>query len=63
MAYLATVASSITSDMGGSLTGPIARGDLGTVGANLDALGDDPWAGVYRAVLAAVKSDRERGAS
>lgn len=35
-----------------ALTGPLARRDLGTVGRDLEALGEDPYAGVYRAFAA-----------
>jgi hypothetical protein len=61
LAYLETVASNLAADSGGALTGPLARGDQETVAANLAALGADPWARVYRAVVAAVEAERRAG--
>lgn len=56
LAYLETVAANLSADAAGALTGPLARGDRETVQANLAALGNDPWAAVYRAVVAAVEA-------
>jgi len=52
--YLETVALNIRADVGTAVTGPVVRGDSGTIEAHLAELGDDPWAGVYRAFLEAV---------
>jgi 3-methyl-2-oxobutanoate hydroxymethyltransferase len=53
-AYLETVALNIHEDPESAVTGPVVRGDRGTILAHLDELGDDPWGGVYRAFLKAV---------
>ena len=47
--YLARVAANLTADPGGALTGPLARGDIATVSANLKALEGDPFYAVYAA--------------
>ena len=47
--YLARTLENTFRDPGRALTGPLARGDRGTVRNNLAALGDDPYAAVYRA--------------
>jgi len=52
--YLETVALNIRADVGSAVTGPVVRGDAGTIRAHLAELGDDPWGGVYRAMLTAV---------
>ncbi len=41
------------------LTGPLARGDKATIKANLDALGSDPFATIYKAF---VKANQTTGA-
>ncbi len=51
--YLDTVAHNIRADVEGAVTGPIVRGDDGTVAAHLAELGAGPWGGVYRAFLGA----------
>ena len=61
LAYLDTVAANLAVDPGGALTGPLARGDGETVRANLAALGDGPWAEVYRAVAGAAEAERGEG--
>ncbi len=62
--YLETVALNIRADVGTAVTGPVVRGDTGTIEAHLAELGDDPWAGVYRAFREAVGvSDPTRAAS
>jgi hypothetical protein len=40
-----------------ALTGPLARGDRGTIRANLAALGDDPLAAVYRSLARTIDPD------
>lgn len=47
--YLRRTLENTLADGGAALTGPLARGDRATVQRNLAALGDDPWAEVYRA--------------
>jgi predicted short-subunit dehydrogenase-like oxidoreductase (DUF2520 family) len=47
--YLRRTLENTLGDRAGALTGPLARGDRATVERNLEALGGDPWAGVYRA--------------
>jgi hypothetical protein len=58
-AYLETVVANLREDPEGSVTGPLTRGDDATVASNLEALGDDPWAGVYRAVVQALRWEGE----
>lgn len=48
-AYLYQTLENTLESGGKALTGPLARGDRGTVDRNLAALGDDTYAGVYRA--------------
>ena len=52
--YMETVFENMRADLAGSLTGPLVRGDVGTVRENLRALGDDPFAEVYRAFVQAM---------
>jgi predicted short-subunit dehydrogenase-like oxidoreductase (DUF2520 family) len=47
--YLRQALENHLRDPEGALTGPLARGDDGTMTRNLAALGDDPLAAVYRA--------------
>ncbi len=42
----------------GELTGPLARGDEGTIARNLEALAGDPYRGVYEAFVAAYRAQR-----
>jgi len=56
-AYLETVAINVRTDPDAAVTGPVVRGDAGTIAAHLASLGDDPWAGVYRAFLATVGAE------
>jgi len=49
--YLDAMARTIGLHKGAALTGPLARGDTATMEANLTALGDDPFAAVYRALV------------
>jgi predicted short-subunit dehydrogenase-like oxidoreductase (DUF2520 family) len=55
--YLERVARNLTTGRA-TLTGPLARNDLGTIDRHLAALGEDPFAAVYRAFVAAYRSDR-----
>lgn len=52
--YLASVAATLRSGGASSLTGPLARGDQGTVRRNLEALADDDFGDVYRAFVRVV---------
>lgn len=47
--YLARLAANVASDGGRALTGPLARGDVETIEANLKALEGDPFQSVYSA--------------
>lgn len=47
--YLAQVAANLQRDPDRALTGPLGRGDVDTVRANLDALEGDPFHAVYAA--------------
>ena len=47
--YLAQVTTNLLADASRSLTGPLARGDVETIGANLTALEGDPFHAVYAA--------------
>ncbi|MCW8924949.1 MAG: DUF2520 domain-containing protein [Xanthomonadales bacterium] len=47
--YLAKTLDNTLAGGGQALTGPLARGDVRTVSQNITALGDDTYAGVYRA--------------
>lgn len=47
--YLERTLDNTFESGGKALTGPLARGDAGTVRRNLEALGEDSFAGVYRA--------------
>ena len=43
----------------GTVTGPLARGDEGTIARNLEALAGDPFQGVYEAFVAAYRSQNQ----
>lgn len=47
--YLARTLENSLESGGKALTGPLVRGDVGTVQQNLAALGNDPFANIYRA--------------
>ncbi|HEY3384721.1 MAG TPA: DUF2520 domain-containing protein [Vicinamibacterales bacterium] len=51
--YLQRVAANLVADAGGALTGPLARGDTGTMAADLHALEGDQLHGVYAAFVRA----------
>ena len=51
--YLAGMAANLLTDAGGALSGPLSRGDVETIGANLKALEGDPFHAVYRAFVRA----------
>jgi predicted short-subunit dehydrogenase-like oxidoreductase (DUF2520 family) len=53
-AYMETVFENLRVDPGGSLTGPLSRGDVETIRRNLQALGSDPFRDVYRAFVRAM---------
>lgn len=46
--YARQTIENVFADPGGALTGPLARGDLSTQERNLQALGEDPFADIYR---------------
>jgi hypothetical protein len=45
--YLAQTVANLLTDANRALTGPLTRGDVETIGANLTALEGDPFHGVY----------------
>ena len=47
--YLEKIAANLAANPDTSLTGPLARADATTVKANLAALRDDPYVGIYEA--------------
>ena len=47
--YLTQMTANLLTDASAALTGPLVRGDAGTVEANLNALEGDPFQGVYSA--------------
>jgi 2-dehydropantoate 2-reductase len=47
--YLARTAANLMTDPRRALTGPLARGDAGTIAANLRALEGDPFHAIYSA--------------
>ncbi|MEQ1878008.1 MAG: DUF2520 domain-containing protein [Bdellovibrionia bacterium] len=49
--YLESIVRGIQANPKDSLTGPLARGDVKTIEANLAALKGDPLEGIYRAFL------------
>ena len=51
--YLARVAANLLADPGRALTGPLVRGDAGTISQHLNALEGDPYQRVYRAFVEA----------
>ena len=57
--YLVQVFESTIRDSKKNLTGPLVRDDKATIGANLDALRDDPFFEVYAAFLQAYKRAEE----
>lgn len=48
---LRTVKNVLRNGAGKSFSGPLARGDVGTVAAHLESLGDSPESFVYRALM------------
>lgn len=51
--YLAQMTANLLADARRALTGPLARGDVETIGANLKALDGDPFRDVYSAFASA----------
>ena len=47
--YLKQIAVNLETNPDQALTGPLARGDVGTMKANLNALGNDPLSNIYKA--------------
>jgi predicted short-subunit dehydrogenase-like oxidoreductase (DUF2520 family) len=54
--YLAQITAGLMSDPGRALTGPLSRGDLATIAANLRALEGDRFHQVYEAFVRAYES-------
>jgi predicted short-subunit dehydrogenase-like oxidoreductase (DUF2520 family) len=55
--YMSQVCRNVLQSGGAALTGPLQRGDVGTIRRDLEALRGDPFAEVYRAFVTI--SDRE----
>jgi hypothetical protein len=53
LSYLIRVTENFASNPQSALTGPIIRGDLSTIEANLKALENSPWQEVYQAFIKA----------
>ncbi len=53
--YLKRTCANVAEHGPGALTGPLARGDLGTIEANLKALEGDAWGEAYRAIVEAAR--------
>jgi len=53
--YLEQQTKNLLTDYANALTGPLTRGDEGTIQKNLAALGEDPFAEVYRAFVTAYR--------
>ena len=51
--YLAQTAANLRVNPGEALTGPLCRGDLQTIDANMKALTGDPFSGIYAAFVSA----------
>lgn len=56
--YLRQVFRSLERDPAAALTGPVQRGDAGTVSRNLQALAGDPFARVYESFVLAAQEER-----
>lgn len=56
--YLARTTANLLADASGALTGPLARGDVDTMRANLEALERDPFHAVYLAFVRAHEQGR-----
>ncbi len=59
--YARQIFENILKNPNQALTGPLARGDWKTIQKNLVALGEDPFADVYRAFVNTQPSKKERG--
>lgn len=55
--YFKQIMKNILSSPNNCLTGPLVRGDKGTIGAHLNALQDDDFLPIYQAVLQYVKHE------
>jgi len=53
LSYFRSALANFEADPVGALTGPIVRGDAATVQTDIDALGRDPFAGIYGAFASA----------
>lgn len=54
--YADITIDNVFNDPARALTGPLVRGDVDTMNKNLEALGGDPFAGIYRAFQKAVEA-------
>ena len=57
--YLTQSATNLRIDADGALTGPLCRGDVETIEANLNALADDPFGDIYAAFVNAFERTRQ----
>jgi predicted short-subunit dehydrogenase-like oxidoreductase (DUF2520 family) len=53
--YLAKITENLRVNPSASATGPLVRGDMATINANLQALAGDPFVGVYQAFVKAME--------
>lgn len=56
--YPRRIVENVLASADGALTGPVARGDAGTIAAHLEALDGSTLATVYRALIAAAGRER-----
>ncbi len=56
--YPRRILENVLASADGALTGPVARGDTGTIRAHLDALNGSPLGPVYQAFIAAAGRER-----
>ncbi|MGH8136158.1 MAG: DUF2520 domain-containing protein [Steroidobacteraceae bacterium] len=56
--YPRRIIENVLESADGALTGPVARGDVGTIGAHLEALDGSPLAAVYQSFIAAAGRER-----
>ena len=57
-AYPRRIVENVLESADGALTGPVARGDAGTIRAHLEALDGSPLAAVYESFIAAAGRER-----
>ncbi|MBL7670980.1 MAG: DUF2520 domain-containing protein [Bdellovibrionaceae bacterium] len=59
LAFLSRVLENFAANPQNALTGPIIRGDMTTIAANLKALDQNPWREVYQACLKAYQTSNQ----